>query len=364
MLVQVKGSFSYFLQNIYVWFIVIGTLMRVSARNWVVLWVGLELNMIAFLGLMRESGNLLCFKWGYGLNRVIGASVSSDSLAKYFLAQSVGTGIFLLFPLLGGDLFRARFFLSSVFFCCGLLLKGGVAPFHQWFPSVCSRISWYLNLVLLTWQKIAPLFILSQFSISYMRMVFIGIVNLFFGVFGALGQTQFRPLIAYSSIAHIGWIVCLMYYSGVAFFYYFICYLIVVSPVVGIFINSNLFSFKGLMGGAIGRFNIFIITLLLLRISGIPPFLGFFIKAYALFSIIKTTAFVVALVYCLFAAISLSYYLNLCFIILMSTSYSLSDEDIWAGGIMSSREDYVFWGFYLLGVISLAGLPYARVFVL
>jgi hypothetical protein len=91
----------------------------------------LELNIISFLGLMRERGNFFSFKWGYRFNKVIGTSVSSDSLAKYFLAQSVGTGIFLLFPLVGGDIFRVRFFLSSVFFCCGLLLKGGVAPFHQ-----------------------------------------------------------------------------------------------------------------------------------------------------------------------------------------------------------------------------------------
>lgn len=69
---------------------------------------------------------------------------------------------------------------------------------------MCARISWYLNLVLLTWQKIAPLFILSQLSVRFMGMVYIGVVNLFFGVFGALGQTQFRSLMAYSSIAHIG----------------------------------------------------------------------------------------------------------------------------------------------------------------
>lgn len=87
--------------------------------------------MISFLGLIRESGNFFTFKWGYNINKVMRTSVSSDSLAKYFLAQSVGTGIFLLFPLLGGDVFRVRFFLSSIFFCCGLLLKGGVAPFHQ-----------------------------------------------------------------------------------------------------------------------------------------------------------------------------------------------------------------------------------------
>jgi NADH:ubiquinone oxidoreductase subunit 2 (subunit N) len=193
---------------------------------------------------------------------------------------------------------------------------------------VCSSISWYLNLVLLTWQKIAPLFILSQLSINYGGIVFVGVVNLFFGVFGAIGQTQFRSLIAYSSIAHMGWIVCLIHFSRVAFFYYFVCYLVVVSPVVGIFMGSNLFSFKGLMGGTVGRFNIFTIVLLLLRISGIPPFLGFFMKAYALYSIMLTTAFVVALVFCLFAAVRLRYYLNLCFIILMSTSYRVRDEHV------------------------------------
>lgn len=135
--------------------------------------------------------------------------------------------------------------------------------------------------------------------------------------------------------------VCLIHFSTVAFFYYFVCYLVVVAPVVGIFINSNLFSFKRLMGGTIGRFNIFIITLLLLRVSGIPPFLGFFIKAYALYSIMLRTAFIVALMFCLFAAVRLSYYLNLCFIILISTSYRTRDEDVWAIGVLREYQDYV-----------------------
>jgi len=57
--------------------------------------------------------------------------VEAGALAKYFLAQSIGTGIFLVFPLCGGVPVIFGVYSSSIFLVCGLLLKAGVAPFHQ-----------------------------------------------------------------------------------------------------------------------------------------------------------------------------------------------------------------------------------------
>jgi len=94
---------------------------------------------------------------------------------------------------------------SSVFFLAGLFLKSGVAPFHQWFPSVCVNVSWRVNIILIFWQKIAPLFLVAHLAVSLGGLlVVIGLLNLWFGVLGALGQSQLRSLFAYSSISHIG----------------------------------------------------------------------------------------------------------------------------------------------------------------
>jgi NADH:ubiquinone oxidoreductase subunit 2 (subunit N) len=62
-----------------------------------------------------------------------------EPFAKYFLVQSVGSAFFLVFPLV----YRVGVIrgLGIFFLLFGLFVKRGVAPFHQWFPSVCSNVS-------------------------------------------------------------------------------------------------------------------------------------------------------------------------------------------------------------------------------
>lgn len=62
-----------------------------------------------------------------------------EPFAKYFLVQSVGSALFLMSPLAWGVRVIGR--LRSFFLFFGLLIKRGAAPFHQWFPSVCSNVS-------------------------------------------------------------------------------------------------------------------------------------------------------------------------------------------------------------------------------
>lgn len=69
-----------------------------------------------------------------------------EPFAKYFLAQSVGTAFFLFSPLLWGAPSLLEF--SPFFLIFGIMLKRGVAPFHQWFPSVCANVSWAVNVIL------------------------------------------------------------------------------------------------------------------------------------------------------------------------------------------------------------------------
>lgn len=156
----------------------------------------------------------------------------------------------------------------------------------------------------------------------------IGILNLGFGVVGALGQTQFRSLLAYSSIVHIGWMIAVSFFSQVSFFFYFLGYIVVISPVLLIFISTQAYGFKTILGPSIGRQNVFNITLLLLRVAGVPPFLGFAIKAFVLYSIVVEGHYFICLVFCGFAAVRLFYYLNLALTILISTSYSKNKYEL------------------------------------
>lgn len=83
------------------------------------------------MGILAERGVVGSLKWGTSLSNSFSKGVEAGALAKYFLAQSVGTGFFLIFPLSSVAYPLFGFYSSCVFLACGLLLKGGVAPFHQ-----------------------------------------------------------------------------------------------------------------------------------------------------------------------------------------------------------------------------------------
>lgn len=166
------------------------------------------------------------------------------------------------------------------------------------------------------WQKIGPIFAIVGVVSSQFFFLFIafGVLNLLFGVLGAIGQRQLRPLFAYSSVAHIGWIVGLMYFSKLGFFYYFILYRLLIVSLTLVFRNLRIYSLK-----IVKRLNkaylIFVLmaVVLILRIGGVPPFRGFFIKLYSLYIIIWEGRMILAIVFCVFATIRLSYYINVVF---------------------------------------------------
>lgn len=84
-----------------------------SARNWIIVWVGMELNILSFLPLITI---------GNGVGRY------AEAAGKYFLAQAAGSALFLFSPVFWGLPYSQ---LYRVFLILGLLLKMGAAPFHQ-----------------------------------------------------------------------------------------------------------------------------------------------------------------------------------------------------------------------------------------
>jgi len=91
-----------------------------------------------------------------------------------------------------------------------LLLKRGAAPFHFWFPNVIEGLSWINSLILITWQKIAPLILTSYIIINKIILISV-ILSIIIGSLGGLNQTSLRKLMAFSSINHLGWILSAIY---------------------------------------------------------------------------------------------------------------------------------------------------------
>ena len=265
----------------------IRTFLALSASHWLIIWVALELNIISFIPLIIFSS------WHQ----------ETEASIKYFLFQALGSSLLLL-----GSYAPSFFFLIIL----GIIVKLGIAPFHYWFPSVINSIRWPICLLLTTWQKIIPLFILISIATTLSSSICLAIasLNTIVGGLGGLNQTQIRPLLAYSSIRHIGWIIAASPVSSFISATYFLIYTLtsITLFLYLFFLNSR--TPKLFSSTVISNFlRLFTLSLLLLSLGGLPPLTGFLPKWLVIASLdsLVTPIFLI-----LGSLINLFYYLNIC----------------------------------------------------
>jgi NADH:ubiquinone oxidoreductase subunit 2 (subunit N) len=111
----------------------------------------------------------------------------------------------------------------------------------------------------------------------------------------------------------MGWIVAIIYFSKLGFFYYFALYRVMIVSLAIVFMHMKVYRLKGIKRVAGYIDYILVRVLLILRVGGVPPFTGFFIKVYGMYLMVWDGWVVLAIIFCLFATMGLSYYINLIF---------------------------------------------------
>nr|YP_009353832.1 NADH dehydrogenase subunit 2 [Euciroa cf. queenslandica STW-2017]AQZ26122.1 NADH dehydrogenase subunit 2 [Euciroa cf. queenslandica STW-2017] len=272
---------------------VIGVVVSITSNTWVGVWVGMEMNML---------GVLPMFMGAY-------STVEVEASIKYYIVQVTGSlllvlGIFMM----GGTSLDTMCALYSPLLVVGIMIKLGMFPFHFWVPSVMSGISWMGASMLSTIQKVAPLMMCSFFMIDNASvMVLIGGINSIVGGIGGLNQTQFRPLMGYSSIVHSGWALAAMAAGWTPFVVYFLFYSIVVLSVFMIISYYKVTSFAPVTSMFNNRGFMSIFSILLLMLAGFPPFLVFFGKVFVMMGLVSTPELLIMLLSG--SLVSLYYYL-------------------------------------------------------
>lgn len=279
------------------------TIITVSSNSWLGAWIGLEINLLSFIPLIINTNNL----------------ISTEASLKYFLTQALASSI-LLFAILMSIIsinlisqFNFNQDYSSIIINSALLLKTGAAPFHFWFPEVIEGLSWLNNLILITWQKIAPLILISYcFRFNFMRIVII--LSVIIGSLRGLNQTSIRKIIAFSSINHLGWLIAAILVNENMWFIYFCFYsflsltIIFIFNMLQIFHINQAFSLK--INYPLLKFCLFTSFL---SLGGLPPFLGFIPKWLVIQSLVNINQiFLVTVIVCL-TLITLFFYLRICF---------------------------------------------------
>ncbi|YP_009047715.1 NADH dehydrogenase subunit 2 (mitochondrion) [Amphibalanus amphitrite] len=285
----------YFPPFIYSFFLFTGTMITVSSSSLFGAWMGLEINLMSFIPMMINSEN---------------NKKSTESAIKYFLIQAIASGI-VIFSALYFYFFNSSTLsqVPNMLITLALSMKLGMAPFHFWFPEVLEGLNWINSLILLTWQKISPLVILSLFFYSKI-LITLALTSALLGAISGINQTSMRKILAFSSISHLGWIGGMMYFNSSLWLDYFMVYSFTSFILCFSFwmLDLNYFSQLTMLKNLNAKFIIFIN---LLSLGGLPPLLGFLPKWMAMM-VIKTS-FPILMILILSSLITLYFYTRLCF---------------------------------------------------
>nr|YP_010327038.1 NADH dehydrogenase subunit 2 [Agrotis trifurca]UNP54303.1 NADH dehydrogenase subunit 2 [Agrotis trifurca]UTT74668.1 NADH dehydrogenase subunit 2 [Agrotis trifurca] len=272
------------------------TLISISSNSWFGCWIGLEINLLSFIPLISNSNNLL----------------STEASLKYFLTQSIAS-INFLFTILIKMIFMKNFEMDnfiSIMMNSSMIMKMGSAPFHFWFPNIIEGLSWFNSFILMTWQKITPMIILSYY-LNKNFIIIIIIMNIMIGAIGGLNQTSLRKLMAFSSINNLGWMLSSLMISETLWFFYIFMYSFMISIMCFLFYILNMYFINQLF---INNMNFFIkINLLInfLSLGGLPPFIGFFPKWIIINFLINNNMYLLTFIFIVMSLIMLFFYIRI-----------------------------------------------------
>nr|YP_011034145.1 NADH dehydrogenase subunit 2 [Entricoplax vestita]WRI34039.1 NADH dehydrogenase subunit 2 [Entricoplax vestita] len=276
-------------------FLISGTILSISSTSWFGAWIGLELNLMSFIPLISIKMN----------------SYFSEAALKYFLIQALAS----TFIIMSTCLLLPKYNFSSFLITMALLLKLGAAPFHFWFPQVMEGLSWYQTIILMTIQKLAPMFLLSYFVISSFLTKIISlsaIMSAIVGAVGGLNMMKLRKIMAFSSINHMSWMLIAISMNQVLWLTYFLFYAMISSSVVFFFHSLQTFTISNLMSSSYNNSFMFLMApISLLSLGGLPPFTGFLPKWLMIQHMIMNNLFITLAVLLISALTTLYFYLRI-----------------------------------------------------
>ncbi len=329
---------------------VLGMMIMISSNDLIVFYMGLELQSLALYVLATfDRDNIK----------------SSEAGLKYFVLSALSSGLLLYgcsliygftgstnFNVIAGQLNSNEYVLTFgiVFILVGLAFKISAVPFHMWAPDVYEGSPTSVTLFFTMVPKIAALTVFIRFLYVpflnlidqwQMIIVFLSIASMVFGAVAAIGQTNLKRLIAYSSISHIGYAL-----AGLATISNDGIQSSVIYITIYIMMNLGLFScllmlkrnneyFESIddLSGLSKNHPLLSLSLLIILFSlaGIPPLAGFFAKFYIFKSVIEQSMYFLAIVGLLSTVVAAFYYLRIIKIMYFDEEKAKYDTDhsIW-----------------------------------
>nr|ARF05810.1 NADH dehydrogenase subunit 2 [Pareiorhaphis garbei] len=297
----------------------LGTTLTFASSHWLLAWMGLEINTLAILPLMAQHHH----------------PRSVEATTKYFLAQATAAATILFASMTNAwitgqwDITHMSNTTATIMITMALAMKVGLAPMHFWMPAVLQGLDLTTGLIMATWQKLAPFALLIQIApITHpMLLTTLGILSTLIGGWGGLNQTQLRKMLAYSSIAHLGWMIIVIQFMPQLTILTLSIYIIMTSAM---FLTLKLLMTTKMNTLALAWSKTPIITttttLTLLSLGGLPPLTGFMPKWLILQELTKQGLPLTATIMALSALLSLYFYLRLCYTMTLTIAPNTSNS--------------------------------------
>ena len=312
--------------------------------------------LLSILGMffMVSSNDLILFYLGLELQSLslyILASIDRDNLrstesgVKYFVLSALSSGLLLygcslLYGFTGSTNFEAianqltkensGAVFAMVFILVGLAFKVSAVPFHMWTPDVYEGAPTSITSFFAVVPKVAGLALLIKFMFVPFSnillewqtiIIFISIASMILGAVAAMIQKNFKRLLAYSSIGHIGYALAGVATGAVSGYQSSIVY-------ISIYVIMNIGAFSCLyllrkdgkykenisdLSGISKKHPLLAISLLIILFSlaGVPPLGGFFAKFYVFVAVLEKEMYALAIIGLLTTVMSAFYYLKI-----------------------------------------------------
>nr|APC60880.1 NADH dehydrogenase subunit 2 [Santamartamys rufodorsalis] len=280
------------------------TLITLISSHWFLMWVGLELSMLSIIPILMNKTN----------------PRSTEAATKYFLIQATASMILLMSTMMTmlctgqWSIIYNNNQIIMFTLTLSLIMKLGMAPFHFWVPEVTQGTPLIPGLILLTWQKIAPLSILIQISpmMNQPLIMMSALLSTLLGGWGGLNQTQLRKILAYSSIAHMGWMMVVINFNpSISLFNLMIYIIMTISLFMTLYMHNNLTTLSLSHVWSTAPPIIIIILMVLMSMGGLPPLTGFSLKWVVIQDLVKNNNIMIPMLMMITALLNLYFYMRL-----------------------------------------------------
>nr|YP_010693854.1 NADH dehydrogenase subunit 2 [Haemaphysalis bispinosa]WCD42294.1 NADH dehydrogenase subunit 2 [Haemaphysalis bispinosa] len=247
------------------WMIMLTIIISISSNSWFIFWIMMEMNMMMFIPILKQNKMQNC-----------------NSMISYYIIQSFSSIMFFM----GSSMMMMNYLIiNETLINMSLMVKLAMIPFHSWLTSISETMDYNSFMIILTFQKVIPLFILNKMKSGI--TFWISILSLILSSIMIYNLKLFKKIMIFSSISHLSWMIIIMFSSSSFWLLYMIIYSLMIFSICKIFKKFNINSIYDLMKSKITNNDKTSIIILMMSLGGIPPFIGFLIKFLALIIIIK-----------------------------------------------------------------------------